>query len=391
MPNGKRQVDQPSAGLIHQPGMLLIGSGGRNSGKTEFATRLIRRFARERPIVGIKVTAVRQKHGPCPRGGKGCGVCSALEGEYCITAETDPHSGKDTSRLLAAGADRVFWLRVLTAHLTEGLAALLDLIGPGALTICESNSLRTVVRPGIFLMVRDKDAAPYKASAEAVKDLADRIVHSDGEQFDLNLDHIVVRDDRWILKEHATAIVMAGGSSARMGRDKSLLAVHGGTMIEHVCAQLRDHFDEVLVSANDANKYGFLGLRIVPDRVPGQGPLMGLSSALAVSAHDLNFAVACDIPAIDISLVHRLLDRAAGCEAVVPRIGGALLEPLFAVYRKSALRTMDELLADGERRIRRLFNRCRTRYVDLRNPNALENLNTMQEYEAYVDATDAAL
>ena len=91
-------------------GMLMVGAAGRNAGKTEFACSVIRKFGRGHEIVGAKVTTIGQRGGACPRGGEGCGVCSSLEGNYCITEETGALPGKDTSRLLAAGARRVFWL-----------------------------------------------------------------------------------------------------------------------------------------------------------------------------------------------------------------------------------------------------------------------------------------
>jgi len=370
-------------------GMLLIGSAGRNSGKTEFACSLIRKCAAR--VVGVKVTAIRRKDGACPRGGKGCGVCTSLEGNFCLTEETDERSAKDTARLLAAGADRVFWLRALISHLTEGTDALLKAVGPGAALICESNSLRRAVEPDLFFLVQEKGSREYKDSARAVRECADRTVFSDGRQFDFDLDAVRWNGRRWILREHAAAIVLAGGSSRRMQQDKALLQIGDRPLIQHVCDQLRDHFDEVLVSANDPEKYAFLGVPVIPDRVPGLGPLMGIASALEASRHDLNLVVACDIPELDLSLAHRLLDRAEDSDAVVPRLNNGRLEPLFAVYRKRAAGRMHGLLAAGERRIRGLFDVCPTRFIDLPRGRIIKNLNTMEAYVAYVGAKNAAL
>jgi len=363
--------------------MLLIGAVGRNSGETEFARRVLRQFA-DREIIGIKVTAIRRSDGSCPRGGDGCGVCSSLEGRYDITEETDPGSHKDTSRLLAGGARRVFWLRVMKANLEEGVNALFDVTGRDAVSICESNSLRNAVRPGLFLMIMEKGSKERKASALAVMDRADRIVYSDGTDFDIDFQDVRLVDGRWILKEHATAIVLAGGDSTRMSSDKSMLPVAGKPMIQHVYDQLQDHFDQMLISANDPEKYAFLDAAVAPDRVPGQGPLMGIASALAISDNELNLVVACDVPDIDVTLAHRMLDLAKDHEIVVPRVDRQHFEPLFAVYRKSVAAKMNEMLSAGERRIRALFDECRTRYVDLPASVYPRNLNTMREYEAYV-------
>jgi len=196
--------------MIKLDKMLMIGSAGSNVGKTELACALLNKFSKNYNIVGIKVTTIKDKDGQCPRGGEGCGVCSSLEGNFCITEETNKSSGKDTSRLLAAGANRVFWIRVLKEHLVEGITALLDIIGPDAVSICESNSLRQVVEPGLFLMARKNDSNAWKSSAVDVIKYADRIVVSDGSSFDLAPDRIKLADGKWTLVEKATAIIMAG-------------------------------------------------------------------------------------------------------------------------------------------------------------------------------------
>ena len=139
--------------MIRLENMLMIGSSGSNVGKTELACALLRRFSGAREIVGVKVTAIAAQDRSCPRGGRGCGVCSALEGPYQITQESARDSEKDTGKLLAAGAGTVYWLRVRRTHLPQGLAALLEAVGRDTVMICESNSLRQVVEPGLFLLV----------------------------------------------------------------------------------------------------------------------------------------------------------------------------------------------------------------------------------------------
>lgn len=369
--------------MMTLPSMLMIGAAGANAGKTSFACTLLRGFSDTR-ITGIKVTTVAEKNGTCPRGGKGCGACSSLSGNYRIDVETDAHTGKDTSRLLAAGAARVFWLRVLRDRLAEGFDALRAVIGKDAVCICESNSLRTVVEPGLFLMVKARSSARNKSSAEAVKSLADRVILTEGEVFSFEFSDVDLLDGRWVLRERATALVMAGGASKRMGRDKAMLPLDGRPMIETVCLQLRGNFDQVLVSGDERDRYAFLGLDVVPDRAPGQGPLMGLGSALQASLSDLNLVVACDIPKIDMALARRMLREAEGYDAVVPRREGGELEPLFAVYRKSVGETVWDVLASGQRRVRAVLERCKVKYLDIPESNSIVNLNTMDDYRNYV-------
>ena len=187
--------------MIKLDKMLMIGSAGANVGKTELASAILRKLSGEgKDIVGIKVTTIKEKDGQCPRGGEGCGVCSSLAGVYSIVKETDSCSGKDTGRLLAAGASRVFWLRVLKTNLKEGLAALLDIVGPEVTAICESNSLRHEVEPGVFLVAERKGARAWKPSALEVKEYADRIVVSDGSSFDLDIGQIRLDNGKWLLE-----------------------------------------------------------------------------------------------------------------------------------------------------------------------------------------------
>jgi molybdopterin-guanine dinucleotide biosynthesis protein A len=369
--------------MIKLDGMLMIGSAGANVGKTELACALLRKFGKTAEIVGIKVTTIKAENGQCPRGGEGCGVCSSLDGNFSITEESDTASHKDTSRLLAAGASRVFWLRVLQTHLEEAITGLLAVIGPDTVTICESNSLRKVLKPGLFLIVKRRHLKVWKSSAQQVKQYADRTVVSDGSSFDLDIDEIKLVDGKWIMPIKATAIVMAGGNSLRMGADKSMLPIQGQPMIERICKQLRGTFDEVLISANEVDRYSFLGFEVIPDRIPEQGPLMGIASVMQASANELNFVVACDIPYVDVPYVRRMLVEAEGVDLVIPTTGEGKYEPLFAVYRKSALGAINEVLSLGRRKISDVFARCKVKHIELGDAECFTNLNTLGDYEEF--------
>ena len=76
-----------------------------------------------------------------------------------------------------------------------------------------------------------------------------------------------------------------------MGQDKALLPVAGRSLIEHLVDQLRPHFAEILVSANDPERYAFLGLKVVADRHPDVGPMEAVASALEQSPCEQNFIV----------------------------------------------------------------------------------------------------
>lgn len=370
----------------------MVGAADRNVGKTKFACSLISKFSLQCSIVGIKVTAIEKAGSSCPRGVSGCDVCSSLEGPFHITEETDRGANKDTCRMLAAGASRVFWLRALKTHLKEGMAALLDIIGDDAVLVCESNSLRRVVEPGLFVVVKGNGGEKRKVSAKDIIRWADKIVAYDGNEFDIDANEIELADGRWACKMEATAIIMAGGDSARMGRDKSMLLIEGQPMIKHILSRLRPHFNQILISSNDISKYSFPGVEVVPDKVTGQGPLGGIASALKASANELNFVIACDIPQVDTVLMKMMLRDCSDFDAVVPRISLSQYEPLFAVYKKYTLAAIEAALLSGNNRIIDALNSCRVKYIDLTDTQQLKNLNTMSDYWEFAGKeTDAAV
>ena len=365
--------------------ILLIGAADRNAGKTLLACDLIRRHAAagQAPIA-VKVTTIRAEAGPCPRGGDGCGECGEFRGTYCLTEVHDGPPNKDTTRLLAAGAARVYWLRVREEHLAEGVGEALARIPAGLPSIWESNAARQVLEPGLFLVLREKGSDRVKPSCRRVMDRADRILDFDGSGWDLVPDRIRFRSGRWTIRQDAAAIILAGGQSRRMGQDKNFLRVGGLPLIQHIDAQLEPWFDEVLIGANDPGKFAFLQRRVIPDREPGMGPLMGLLSCLAASGHDLNFVTACDIPTHDPRFLMRLIQAAEGVDIVMPLSADGRPEPLLAVYRKSVCLAAEQVLQKGGRRLADLFEQVKVKTVSMPAADWYRNLNTMDDYHDYI-------
>lgn len=181
-----------------------------------------------------------------------------------------------------------------------------------------------------------------------------------------------------------TAIVLAGGRGLRMKADKAGLAVGGRTLLEHVLSQLEPHFSEILISVSPGQKIRFASGRTVEDGTPGQGPLGGILAGLKAAANDASAVVACDIPDINVPLLRSLARAAGDAEIAVPVGPAGHFEPLFAVFRKSAIPEIEELLQAGERSILPLFGRCRTTVLRIEDAAWLRNLNTRTDYESYI-------
>jgi molybdenum cofactor guanylyltransferase len=193
------------------------------------------------------------------------------------------------------------------------------------------------------------------------------------------------------LQLDATAVVLAGGASSRMGREKSLLDIEGIPLIERVLGQLRGRFREVLISAEEAEAFRFTGVRVITDPAPGQGPLMGISVALEEAEADAVFVVACDIPDIDHSVLRRLFDASRGADCAVPRRSDGKWEPLFSMWRRSALPAVREVLSSGRRKIDAAFPLLTLAIVDIGEARWLRNLNTPEDVTDYLRSRNAKI
>jgi molybdopterin-guanine dinucleotide biosynthesis protein A len=151
-----------------------------------------------------------------------------------------------------------------------------------------------------------------------------------------------------------SGIILAGGRSSRMGRDKTLLVVERETLIERTVNELRGVTDEIIIASNATAKYGLPGVPEVPDIFPDMGPLGGLYAGLMAAKHDDVFAVAADMPYFTAKLAAYLLSRRGGHDAVVPRPGGEW-EPLCAVYSRACAGPIEQCLLAGIRKVYRFY------------------------------------
>jgi len=184
--------------------------------------------------------------------------------------------------------------------------------------------------------------------------------------------------------EPVAAIILAGGKSRRMRREKPLLPVCGRTLIEMVIDQVRPCFQAVLISAGDRKKFAFLGLPVVVDETPGQGPLTAILTGLRASPCRTNFVMACDIPVVHLPFLREILALAPRHEIVVPRYNDGKFEPLFAAYDRSVIPAIARQIAAGDFRISSLFRTCRTEFVAMDGQTWFRNLNTLEEYHDYL-------
>jgi len=165
-----------------------------------------------------------------------------------------------------------------------------------------------------------------------------------------------------VAKLKACGVILAGGQSSRMGTNKSLLDFEGEPLIQRVATRLCSWFRQVVVVTNTPEVFGFLGLPMFGDRVPGLGPLGGLEAGLHASQYEHAFFCATDMPFVDEAFVRYLVDLGAGYDIVVPQIDGEY-EPMHAVYARQCLPLVRAQLDARRLRLLSIFDGARVRRV----------------------------
>ena len=180
---------------------LIIGSTGRNTGKTVFACRIIKKHSTQKEIIGVKVIPVDKNEENCHRGIDTCGLCDSLIGDYEIIEEMTIDSSKDTSRMLKAGAIKTYLLLVNRNSLEKGIKALLKILPVEAFIIIESNSIRNVIEPGLFIVIKEFKNDSVKQSCAKVIEFADKIIEFNNMDWDFNPDKVSIQKESWVIKE----------------------------------------------------------------------------------------------------------------------------------------------------------------------------------------------
>jgi molybdenum cofactor guanylyltransferase len=168
-----------------------------------------------------------------------------------------------------------------------------------------------------------------------------------------------------------------------MGRDKALLPVSGGTLIGQVASRVRAAAGTACI-IGPPERYENLGFPVVADLIPDCGPLGGLYTALKTSSSDWILMVACDMPAVTVELLTRLIQAAPACGrlALVPQTDAGW-EPLCAVYHQSLLPLVTRALDHKLLKMQDFISKIGAAAWLAPDPSVFANVNTPQEWEAH--------
>lgn len=160
-----------------------------------------------------------------------------------------------------------------------------------------------------------------------------------------------------------TCVVLAGGKSTRLGRDKAFLKVDGQLLIERIVDRLEQLSEEIIIVANDVHRYDQFEAIVVSDVYPGKGALGGIYSGLRRASNANSLVVACDMPFLNVSLLRYMQGLTSSSDVVIPRIG-QFTEALHAIYSKKCMPFIEKQLVEGDLRIVHFFPHVRVRYVE---------------------------
>lgn len=201
-----------------------------------------------------------------------------------------------------------------------------------------------------------------------------------------------------IEKLEITGVLLVGGESRRMGRNKALLEAGGRTLIERNLDVLSGTCEEVLISSRDPNLYTGYGYKVVEDIIKGKGPLGGIYSVLQEAKYDNLFLAACDMPFLNQKAIACLYKELGDYEAVVPCISGKI-HPLHAFYHRSILPLVKKNIQESKLKLTELLELSRTKIVypdeslkDHPDRRILEqsfwNVNTPEEWKSIIKNMD---
>lgn len=176
-------------------------------------------------------------------------------------------------------------------------------------------------------------------------------------------------------------LIVAGGRSKRMGRDKSQIELQPGIrQIDVLLTLARGISDDLYVSSNEPEKIP-AGVPVIADLHPGGGPLAALEAFHAKFPNDAVLLLGCDLFLLDAETLHHLIaQRDANCAATAftNRIDGRA-EPLCAIYEASAVAAAAQAIADEAFCARHFLEDLKPRLLELPHPTALDGANTPEE------------
>ncbi len=190
--------------------------------------------------------------------------------------------------------------------------------------------------------------------------------------------------------ERKGVVILAGGDSTRLGQPKALLDFQGKTLIELMVSLLSEYFSMLTVVTDRPDLYRHLPVNFTKDIIVNEekSPLRGIHAGLSFSELPYQFVVACDMPFLNLELIHYMSGFAAEYDAVVPRIG-KYYQPLHAFYSRSCLGVIEKQLKMEHFKVTDFYKHLKIRFITAEEllrfdsrQEAFVNINKWSDYES---------
>lgn len=185
----------------------------------------------------------------------------------------------------------------------------------------------------------------------------------------------------------STAVILAGGESRRMGRDKLTLSFGASSLLAAVTDRFKGVFDTVYLSVKEPDKYPEIRIPRLVDIYAGCGPMGGLHAGLLKTGDDGVFLTAADLPFADPLAALRIMELSGDSDICITTDSAERYEPLFGYYKKKVLPHVEHALSSGNYKIASLFEKVRLRIVSKEElgpfwrEELLLNINYPEDYE----------
>lgn len=180
-----------------------------------------------------------------------------------------------------------------------------------------------------------------------------------------------------------TGIILAGGESRRMGKDKGLCIYNGNPLIKYSIDILAPLCSKILISSNNELEYNGFGYEIVSDVFSGIGPIGGIYSCLKKSETENNLIISCDMPHLHSGSLEKILSFSQEYDIVIPQHENNLYEPLAGYYSRGIIPKLEESINGNDFKLINLFNKVRFKAVSTRElpgPDLqFKNFNTPED------------
>ncbi len=167
-----------------------------------------------------------------------------------------------------------------------------------------------------------------------------------------------------IIKDELTGIILAGGKSSRMGKDKGLCEFNGKALVSYALETLKPLCGKMIISANHfPEKYKQFGVPVISDEIKNIGPMGGIYTCLKHSTTRHNLVLSCDTPFVGTILLKHLLDHVQNEQVVAPAHHTFLIEPLSAYYATNVLDAIKQSINNNDYKLINLFKGVRFKSV----------------------------